>query len=52
MNNSLIWDATLWSPKSADVSEENQSFAASCWFILCLFFEPEDRGDTFLQNIG
>jgi hypothetical protein len=39
--------------KGTDVSEEQvSSHLLEADFLLGLFFDPEDGGDVFLQNVG
>jgi hypothetical protein len=41
MKSSISWDIVLHSP-----------FKDSAGFLLGSFFDPEDGGDIFLQNVG
>jgi hypothetical protein len=46
----IFWDITPCSPLKV-----NRTLFATCFqavFLLGLFFDPEDKGDMFLRNVG
>jgi hypothetical protein len=47
MKSSIVWDITLCSPLNI-----NYPLPASAGFLLGFFFEHENGGNIFLQNLG
>jgi hypothetical protein len=53
MKSTIFWDITPCSPLK--VNRRFEALFATCFhtgLLLCLFFEPEDRGNIFLRNVG
>jgi hypothetical protein len=54
----IFWDITLFSPLKVNQRSEGTyciSLFVTCFhagILLSLFFDPEDGGDMFLQNVG